>query len=104
MLVGDGSAVRTWNARMLGGVGGGDEPRDSGEPILRILTKPGEFNRGEPYYFILHKQDCPCVDAEGHTMPLRATTPKTSPAASSGGWAAGERRGLRGMWQGYVAE
>ncbi len=50
---------------------GSDKPRDFGEPILRILTKPGRFNHGEPYYFILHEQDCPCVDAEGQTTPLR---------------------------------
>jgi hypothetical protein len=44
--------------------------RNELEPILRILTKPGQFNRGEPYYFLLHKQHCPCIDAEDHSVPL----------------------------------
>jgi hypothetical protein len=44
--------------------------RNELEPVLRILTKPGYFNRGEPYYFLLRKQDCPCVDTEDHSMPL----------------------------------
>ena len=44
--------------------------RNELEPVLRILTKPGQFNRGEPYYFLLRKQDCPCVDTEDHSMPL----------------------------------
>ncbi len=46
------------------------EPKEPCEPILRILTKPGEFNSGEPYYFLLPKQDCHCVDTEARTMPL----------------------------------
>ncbi len=39
--------------------------------MLRILTKPSKFNRGEPYYFLLRKQDYPCLDASEKTAPLR---------------------------------
>jgi hypothetical protein len=42
------------------------------EPILRILTKPSKFNRGEPFHFLLPPQDLPCLDAEGGAAPLRA--------------------------------
>jgi hypothetical protein len=41
------------------------------EPVLRIMTKPSKFNRGEPYYFLLRQQDCPCLDASESTTPLR---------------------------------
>jgi hypothetical protein len=44
---------------------------DSSEPMLRILTKPNKFNCGEPYYFLLPKQDYPCLDTSQNTMPLR---------------------------------
>jgi hypothetical protein len=33
------------------------------EPILRIATKPGGFNRGQPYYFLLRQQDHHCLEA-----------------------------------------
>jgi hypothetical protein len=45
-----------------------DQPN---EPMLRILTKPSKFNRGEPYYFLLREQDFPCLDASEKTAPLR---------------------------------
>ncbi len=36
-----------------------------------ILTKLSKFNRGEAYYFLLRKQDYPCIDADGSSAPLR---------------------------------
>jgi hypothetical protein len=42
------------------------------EPILRIRTKPSHFNRGEPYYFLLKKQNFSCIDAESNTVPLHS--------------------------------
>jgi hypothetical protein len=47
------------------------------EPILRILTKPNEFNRGEPYYFLLRQQQCPCVDGDGSPVPLKSRADAT---------------------------
>ena len=41
-------------------------------PILRILTKPSKFNRGEPYYFLLCQQDYPCIDADLEPLCTRA--------------------------------
>jgi hypothetical protein len=43
---------------------------DTSQPILRILTKPAKFNRGEPYYFLLRTQDYPCIEADGDAAPL----------------------------------
>ncbi len=39
--------------------------------MLRILTKPSKFNRGEPYYFLLCTQDYPCLDASERVARLR---------------------------------
>ena len=46
------------------------EEDDSCDPVLRILTKPSKFNRGEPCYFLRGKQDYKSIDADG-TAPLR---------------------------------
>jgi hypothetical protein len=42
------------------------------EPILRILTKPSKFNRGEPFYFLLGKQDFNSVEADGNVAHLHS--------------------------------
>jgi hypothetical protein len=44
------------------------------EPILRIETDPSGFNRGQTYYFLLRKQDCPCLDIVHGLAPLRNRT------------------------------
>jgi hypothetical protein len=35
------------------------------EPVLRIATAPGGFNRGQAYYFLLRHQDHPCLEYGG---------------------------------------